>query len=237
MKRNIFDQRHLRHLVCLLVIVLGFCFSISIVYGQRTEITADEYNEIMKKVGDKTSTFSYRLIVETTSYSKVSGQVHLTKRSVNENVPSGDFRLFNEFEDHFLNKTWTIELTKVKGIEYRRTNKENWKIFDSITKLGGKNIDLERKTIKYFLTKNFNFNGQIVDVVELQEEYFETSPYPKDNKLTETLTYRSRKSVIKDGVWLSMEMMNEEGSEKRVVFRGSWKYEYDPSIRVDAPSN
>ncbi len=69
-EKEYFDQPHLRHLVCLLVIVLGFCFSISIVYGQRTDITSVAITKSIKKVGDKTSTSLVRLIVETRATAK-----------------------------------------------------------------------------------------------------------------------------------------------------------------------
>ncbi len=212
-------------------------FSLTVcLYGQKKEINRKEYDELINKVSENTSKYSYRTINVRNLYRQDGITIQQTEKNLSEHVPSGNRRFLSEIVNHVINRTTITELIRIDGIEHRKVDNGKWGIVSSRTVIGNENIvSKEYKYQKYYLTENVQVDGQTVDILEYENEYTLKYKNSSNGEIKETKSYSRWKWTIKDNLFLRSESLSEKADPKMNVSNSITNYEYDPNIKIEAP--
>jgi len=217
-------------------LVFLFCLVGLNIYGQKKEITKEEFSEAYKKAGEKRGKLSHRIVSELFVYGDDEIKIKQNEKGFSEFVAPNRRRMFTEFQDNQLNKTFIFETIRIDDIEYKKDKNGVWtkKIFPKIQ------VPPHNKTTqsnaKHFLTGNIRLDNQPADLFELEVEYNHQLTNPKTGEVSEHTTYRNEKRWIsKDGLLLKIEMVDHKLNPAKTFSRRILSYEYDPNIKIEAP--
>lgn len=213
-------------LICL------FCLNI---YGQRKEISREDFFKAYQKAEENIKKFSYRIITEGQKYRENETNLFSTGRRLEEFVPPYKTRFLWEEKVIATNEISFIETVVAEGGEYERKNNENW-----VKKFirPGYILLPKQETFKpkYYLTKNVKLNNKEADLYEIQYETESVTLKPKKDKGKREKFYRKEKHWISpDGLWLRKEFNNKEFLGNGFINKQISIYEYDPNIKIEAP--
>ncbi len=218
-------------------IILLLCLFTVNIYGQRKEISAEQFTDLKDKATKKTGKTSHRVINERLLYTTDGKKIQQLENISTEFLPTGRTRTISKVINYEINRSVDQEYITIDKVTFRRVDGGEWRIFDEkkITR-PNKNFEIEQKSRKYYLTENVNFESQTLDLIEFEEEYISKFTNPRTGKIIETELHQIWKFWIgKDRLMLRGELISEKSSPKMLAVRGVWNYEYDPNIKIEAP--
>ena len=213
--------------------ILLLCFAGLNIYGQRKEISKEEFFDAYKKTGDKVA--AYRIIGKSETYR--GSELKSVTNETSEFVPPDKRRFVSEMKMFEINKTFVFERILIGRDEYKRENNGDWikRISNALVKPKNNNSGVVENNAKFYLTENAKLDNQTANLYELTVEYKHTRRNAS-NETKETVSYRKEKRWIsRDGFLLKMEMEDEFEGLPRNWSRRTRTYEYDPSIKIEAP--
>ncbi len=216
--------------------IFVICLACSSVYGQKREISKEMFNDSYKKAGENTGKLSHRIISEGYVYRDEESQIRSVEKGISEIASPNRSRFSIEHKNNELNTISYFELIKIDGVEYKRRNNGEWKKENTVINPNPTNSKSSRSEAKYYLTENARLNNQTADLFELEVEYKHQTTNPVNRQMSESTTCRKEKRWIsKDGLLLKLEMVDENTNPRKINSRRIWVYEYDPTIKIEAP--
>lgn len=216
---------------CLIVLTIFLIFAFS-ASGQERVITETEFKEILTKGEQNLKDKIYRL----TKTREIFPDRNLSSESINieinEYVPPNKWREVVELKSPSKN-TKTERLWDGKNL-YERENDGEWKKYSGGGSIGG-SIKSGRITTIYKFVEKATLNNQNVNVYEVETNR-------KATKFTQTSMFevhyieRTKYWISEDGFFLKKLSESEIAGSKSLV-REIWIYEYDPTIKIEAPIN
>ncbi len=216
--------------------ILLLCLTCLNAYGQRKEISKQEFSDAYSKAGGKTQTLAYRIISKSEAYR--GDELQSFTNDTSEFVPPDKNHFVSEMKMVNANKIFVIETIRIGEDRYKKESGGNWtKLPSNVAKptnpISNKSVE---NSAKFYLTENALFGQQTANLYELAVEFKHTSNAPATNKIKESTSYRSEKRWIsRDGLLLKMELEDEFPEVPKRVSRRTWTYEYDPNIKIEAP--
>jgi hypothetical protein len=211
------------------------CFVSLNVYGQRKEISREEFLDAYKKAGEKIKTIAFRITIKNELYR--GNEWEIIQSDVADFVPPDRRHTITEVTAPNGKKIF-IERILIGNDDYKRENGGNWIKRTSNTTNQQQNnpIKTVENDSKFYLTENIQFNNQTANLYEVLAEYKITTPIRATHERKETISYRKEKRWIsRDGLLLKMEMEDEFQGTQKSNSRRTWIYEYDASIKIEAP--
>lgn len=213
--------------------VLLLCFAGSNIYGQRKEISKEEFFDAYKKTSKKAAT--YRIIGKTETYrnNKLKSVINETR----EFVLPDKRRFVSETKMFQLNQTFVFETVLIGRDEYKRENNGDWikRISNAPVKMTNSNNGLVEDNEKFYLTENAKLDNQTANLYELTVEYKHTRQNAS-NETKEIFSYlKDKRWISRDGFLLKMELEDELAGLPGNWSRRTWTYEYDPNIKIESP--
>lgn len=216
--------------------ILLVCFASLNAYGQKKEISKQEFSEAYSKALAKTETHARRVVSKSEAYR--GGALQSTENYTSESVPPNKNHTVTEIKLFDAGKTFSIERILIGNDEYKRENDGDWarRNFNEIGKtpnpITSKAVE---SSSKYYLTENVQLGNQTANLYELSVENKITMP-TRSVAVKESVSYRKEKRWISlDGLLLKMELEDENGESPKSGNRRVWTYEYDTNIKIEAP--
>ena len=217
-----------------IVIFLLFISALNI-YGQRKEITQSEFSALHQKAAQKSDKLSRRLISEGLTYENDGETIREIKKEINEIESPERMRFFSETQNLLLNKSFSLEIIKYDGFKYHRENNSNWKK-EKIAETKSKDKTEPKIKRKYFIKEHFRAEVKTAYMLESEEEFKTQVMDYKTKAISEYLVLRRIKYWIdKDDLILQSNMSIENSETNKIILCQSWLYEYDSTIKVEAP--
>ncbi len=217
--------------------ILLVCFASLNVFGQKREISKQEFSDAYQRADEKTNTLARRIVSKNERYS--GGEVRSTENYTSESVPPNKNHTVTEIKLFDTNKSFLIERILVGGDEYKRENGGDWtrRSFSEVSKTPNPiTTKAVENSSKYYLTENVQLSNQTANLYELSVENKITMP-TRSGAIKESISYRRKEKrwISRDGLLLKMELEDERQELRKSGSRRVWTYEYDPNIKIEAP--
>lgn len=221
---------------CIKFSVFLICLLSLNVFGQRKEISKEEYSLANKKAGEKMKTVSYRFVSKNEHY--FGDELKSVETNTNEFVPPD--KRHNIFDAKIFDgkKSILTESISIGNEIYRRENGGEWtkRTKTEANQSPNNPIRTVENNSKFYLTENVPLNNQTTNLYEVAVEEKVSAPTGKANETRETNFYSKEKRWIsRDGLLLKLEIESESQQMRKALTRRVWTYEYDPNIKIEAP--
>lgn len=110
--------------------VFMLCFFSLNIYGQRNEISAEEFADIRGKAIEKTGKTSHRIINERIVYTSDGKKIQQLENISTDVLPTGQTRTISKVVNYETNRSVYQEYIRDNEVTFRRVDDGEWKIFD-----------------------------------------------------------------------------------------------------------
>jgi hypothetical protein len=217
-------------------ITLLICLVSFNVYGQRKEISKEEFLIANKTAGDKMKMVSYRFISKNENY--FGDELKSVQTNTNEFVPPDKRHNVLEVKMFDMKRNFLTETIRIGNDEYKRENGGEWtkRTKTEASQSPNNPIKTIENNSKFYLTENVKLGSQTANLYEAFVENKVLTPTRAGNEPAETTFYRKeRRWINRDGLLIKFEMEDESQQMRKVVTRQTSTYEYDPNIKIEAP--
>lgn len=222
------------------IAIVVFSLTVLNLYGQRREITQEDFYQRFNPMLEKSEKQSRRInfLEEKTG---LGMDIKDTTQKVVEIIPPDKIYFNSTLPNTSGNKSETIYIGNTmyhKKIESRGEKLNNiWEMTEGVkprTLPTFKPANLEG--VKWFLTENVVINGQMTDFIEciLQKDIKKTS---KKTKELEDFIFTGEWKywINKDNFLIKAEHYQGDNDYLTLTLRLIYEYEYDPNIKIEAP--
>jgi hypothetical protein len=220
------------NLTVLLICTIGFN-----VYEQRKEILPGEYANLSKKASENRKKMRFRIVTKSEHY--FGNELKNIESNIVEFIPPNKTHLVSEMKSFNRMKVFSTETIRIGDDNYKRENGGDWikQIQEKVVSLPSNFTRTIANNAKAYLTENVQFNNQIANLYEITVKYtHQVQTSPANKEVRDIITYHKDKIwMSRDGLLLKSESEDESPEPVKFLSRRSSVYEYDSSIKIEAP--
>ena len=217
--------------------ILSLCLTYTEIYGQRKEISENEFKGAYLKALKQSQTLPHRKISERFVFGKDENKIRMSEKVITEFVSPENLRSLLQVSDEFAGK-YSFEYVKYEGVTYQRRNEGEWLKKDLASSPNPQNSNnTSSDKMKYFLTENVKMDGQDADLFEFESEVSNRMKNPQTGEFFDDVSGIKQKYWIgKTGFLLKTELIEEMAATARIKSRRTEIYQYDPKIKIEVPT-